>query len=228
MSFKNAKNTLGVNEDKGASISSPSKEARSGASVYQTLAPRCIRLLKLLPGSGPDPIKIQLQPVSLENPGPYRALSYVWGDAKVGRRTIHLSDTTLSVTANLFNALCRHRLKLRSILGPLIADMREKYRQGGKAYPLPQRLLKHIPMEVIGEAFKQENDPVWSSTEVGVAKQFIVTENGFFGTGLPGVEVGDVVAILASSGNPWYLRKQGEHYIVIGKGWIHGLMCKDD
>ncbi|KKP07498.1 hypothetical protein THAR02_00419 [Trichoderma harzianum] len=121
-----------------------------------------------------------------------------------------------------------HRLKLRRILGPLIADMKEKNKQGEISYSLPPRLLDYIPLEIIEEVFKQENDPSWSSTEAGAPKQFIITEHGFFGTGLPGVEVGDVVAILAGSGNPWYLRKQGDHYIVIGKGWIHGLMYRDD
>ncbi|KAM6487607.1 hypothetical protein HDV62DRAFT_350285 [Trichoderma sp. SZMC 28011] len=118
-----------------------------------------------------------------------------------------------------------NRLKFRRILGPMIADMKEKNKQGES---LPQRLLDYVPMETIEELLKQENDPVWSSTEAGAPKQFIITEHGFFGTGLPGVEVGDVVAILAGSGNPWYLRKKGEHYIVIGRGWIHGLMYRDD
>ncbi|QYT05282.1 HET domain-containing protein [Trichoderma simmonsii] len=106
--------------------------------------------------------------------------------------------------------------------------MKEKNEQGEKSYSLPRKLFDHIPMEIIDEAFKQENDPAWSPTEAGAPRQFIITEHGFFGTGLPGVEVGDVVAILAGSGNPWYLRKQGEHYIVIGKGWIHGLMYRND
>ncbi|KAK4078247.1 uncharacterized protein Triagg1_3263 [Trichoderma aggressivum f. europaeum] len=119
-----------------------------------------------------------------------------------------------------------HRLKFRRMLGPLIAEMKEKNRRGEKS--LPQSLLDHIPMETIEELLKQEDDPAWSSTEAGAPKQFVITENGFFGTGLPGVEVGDVVAILAGSGYPWYLRKQGEEYIVIGKGWIHGLMYRDD
>ncbi|KAL6798215.1 heterokaryon incompatibility protein domain-containing protein [Trichoderma sp. SZMC 28012] len=123
-----------------------------------------------------------------------------------------------------------HRLKLRRILGPLIAHTKDKNKQGEKSYLLLRKLLDHIhiPVEMIEEAFKQENDLAWSPTEAGVPRQFIITERGFFGTGLPGVEVGDVVAILAGSGNPWYLRKQGDHYTVIGKGWIHGLMYRDD
>ncbi|KAJ4855824.1 heterokaryon incompatibility protein (HET) domain-containing protein [Trichoderma breve] len=121
-----------------------------------------------------------------------------------------------------------HRLKFRRTLGPMIADMKAKNKQTEKPYSLPPGLLDYVPMETIEELLNQENDPVWSSTEAGAPKQFIITEHGFFGTGLPGVEVGDVVAILAGSGNPWYLRKQGNHFIVIGKGWIHGLMYRDD
>ncbi|KAL7955742.1 hypothetical protein V8C34DRAFT_316186 [Trichoderma compactum] len=206
MSFEIPENNMGGKENKVAVTPSFSGQAESDTPVYQPLNPRYIRLLKLLPGSGPDPIRIQLQSTSLEESGPYTALSYVWGDAKVDRRTIYSGDTELSVTANLFHALCRfrlqiwsHRLKLRRMLGPLIADTKEK---------------------------RQEDDPAWSSTEAGAPKLFIITENKFFGTGLPGVEVGDVVAILAGSGNPWYLRKQGEHYIVIGKGWIHCIVTK--
>ncbi|PTB50779.1 hypothetical protein M431DRAFT_123581 [Trichoderma harzianum CBS 226.95] len=231
MSFENPEDDLGGKKNDVAAISLVSGQAESDTPLYQPLDDRYIRLLKLLPGSGPDPIRIQLLSISLEDPGPYTALSYVWGDAEIDRRTIYSGDTEqLSVTANLFHALCRfrdiwsHRLKFRRILGPMIADMKDKNKQG----ELPQRLLDHIPTETIEELLKQENDPVWSSTEAGAPKQFIITEHGFFGTGLPGVEVGDVVAILAGSGNPWYLRKQGDHYIIIGKGWIHGLMYRDD
>ncbi|KAL6825613.1 hypothetical protein J3E69DRAFT_355600 [Trichoderma sp. SZMC 28015] len=235
MSFENSEDDIGGKRNDVAAISLVSGQAEFDNPLYQPLDDRYIRLLKLLPGSGPDPIRIQLQSISLEDPGPYTALSYVWGDAEIDRRTIYLGDTEqLSVTANLFHALCRfrdiwpHRLKFRRTLGPMIADMKAKNKQTKKPYSLPRGLLDYVPMETIEELLKQENDPVWSSTEAGAPRQFIITEHGFFGTGLPGVEVGDVVAILAGSGNPWYLRKQGNHYIVIGRGWVHGLMYRDD
>ncbi|QYT05283.1 HET domain-containing protein [Trichoderma simmonsii] len=109
MSFENPENDLGGKANEVAAIPSASKQAESDTPLYQPLDARNIRLLKLLPGSGSDPIRIQLQSASLEDPGPYTALSYVWGDAKVDRRTIYSGDTELSVTANLFHALCRFR-----------------------------------------------------------------------------------------------------------------------
>ncbi|KAL7941234.1 heterokaryon incompatibility protein domain-containing protein [Trichoderma barbatum] len=162
-------------------------------------------------------------------------------DSPIGMRAID-SDGSASLNHDALRswvALCSenyrklqqiwsHGLEFRRILGPRFAHMKEKNKQGDKADPFLQALLEYVPMETIEEILQQEDDPKWSPTEAGVAKQFIITEGGFFGTGLPGVEVGDVVAILAGSGNPWYLRKQGEHYIVIGKGWVHGLMYKDD
>ncbi|KAL6819011.1 heterokaryon incompatibility protein domain-containing protein, partial [Trichoderma camerunense] len=109
MSFENPENDPGGKANEVAAIPSVSKQAESDTPLYQPLDARYIRLLKLGPGSGPDPIRIQLQAASLEDPGPYTALSYVWGDANVGRRTIYSGDTELSVTANLFHALCRFR-----------------------------------------------------------------------------------------------------------------------
>lgn len=77
----------------------------------------------------------------------------------------------------------------------------------------------------------QEEDPRWESVEVRSAlteHRFIVTKKGFFGLASPGVKRGDMLAIMAGSESPWYLRKQEQHHLITGKGWVHGLMWESD
>lgn len=176
-------------------------------------------------GSQADRFRAFWRAIVADNPISMRATD---GDAIVTSKPDALRSWITRCLENCqkLQQIWPHRLKLRRILG--LVYTKDKNKQGEKAYLLLRKLLDHIPVEMIEEAFKQDNDLDWSPTEAGVPRQFIITERGFFGTGLPGVEVGDVVAILAGSGNPWYLRKQGDHYIVIGKGWIHGLMYRDD
>jgi len=66
-------------------------------------------MVNLLPGSITDPIVVELQAVSLENPGVYRALSYAWGSKTSGLRVITCNGHDFKVTANLFAALRRFR-----------------------------------------------------------------------------------------------------------------------
>ncbi|PMD42116.1 hypothetical protein L207DRAFT_376915, partial [Hyaloscypha variabilis F] len=65
-----------------------------------------IRVLVLEPGCADDYLKCHLKHVSLDDPLPYEALSYVWGDSNK-KDQIHCGNGTLSVTINLHSAL-RH------------------------------------------------------------------------------------------------------------------------
>lgn len=67
---------------------------------------REIRVLVLLPGGSDDYPQCHLKRVCLDDPPPYEALSYVWGDPRENDQ-IHCGNGTLSVTINLHSAL-RH------------------------------------------------------------------------------------------------------------------------
>ncbi|KAK1749403.1 HET-domain-containing protein [Echria macrotheca] len=79
-----------------------------------------IRLLTLRPGSLNDPIHCELTICSLQAAPPYKALSYVWGDAATSshpHNTILLEGHRFSVTQNLLLAL--HHLRPQDATAPL-------------------------------------------------------------------------------------------------------------
>ena len=74
---------------------------------YEALAQeREIRVLVLELGRADDYLKCHLKHVSLDDPLPYEALSYFWGDPNK-KDQIHCGNGTLLVTINLHSAL-RH------------------------------------------------------------------------------------------------------------------------
>src|SRR3569833_641762 len=72
------------------------------------LSRREFRLLSLQPGRWDDPIFCSLRKASLDDSPVYDALSYVWGDLSVCD-TVHVNNSQVPVTANLFDALRRLR-----------------------------------------------------------------------------------------------------------------------
>ncbi|RDW63768.1 hypothetical protein BP6252_11313 [Coleophoma cylindrospora] len=82
---------------------------------YTTLDERSssIRLLTLEPAlHEDDEIRCSLKQVEIASAGPYEALSYVWGDARVStRKFIVLEGCSFSVTVNLWHALRNLRPK---------------------------------------------------------------------------------------------------------------------
>lgn len=70
---------------------------------------RQIRILRLLPGEGQDPIQCTLETAFLADDPSYQALSYAWGDP-LDCRSITVDGRMTNVTVNLFNALRRLRL----------------------------------------------------------------------------------------------------------------------
>ncbi|KAF7858758.1 uncharacterized protein EAF02_011082 [Botrytis sinoallii] len=85
-------------------------------------SPRSIRILKLLPSVKQNaPIQCRLAELDIDNytsndyktPGPYEALSYVWG-SRYGSIPIECDGKSLLVTENCHNALIRLRRRFRS------------------------------------------------------------------------------------------------------------------
>ncbi|KAM0426550.1 hypothetical protein ACHAPT_008242 [Fusarium lateritium] len=74
------------------------------------LSQRQIRILRLLPGDGQEPVRCELETAFLADDPSYQALSYAWGDP-LDRRPIFVDGKTTNVTVNLFNALRRLRLQ---------------------------------------------------------------------------------------------------------------------
>lgn len=76
---------------------------------------REIRLLRILPGTWIDSIKLALDVVSLDAKPQYQALSYVWG-SEADPKTVTLHDQLFQVTSNLYNALRRLRKSRVSVV----------------------------------------------------------------------------------------------------------------
>lgn len=78
--------------------------------IYQPLIdPRAIRLITLAPGTTQNPIRIDLNAVSIDSCGSYDALSYAWDDQKPFI-SISCGTRSILVTQNVYDAL----LELRS------------------------------------------------------------------------------------------------------------------
>lgn len=77
-----------------------------------TQSSRTTRLLRVLPGSGTDPIQCDLEVIDLDIAPPFEALSYVWG-TPLPPGYITIRGQTKSVTPNLGAALRRLRLRDR-------------------------------------------------------------------------------------------------------------------
>ncbi|KAF4453691.1 hypothetical protein F53441_3700 [Fusarium austroafricanum] len=85
------------------------------APSYRPLDPtkHQIRVLHLLPGQDSDPIRCELQIVSLSDSPSYEALSYSWGDPYICH-VIEVDGQKAEITINLYNVLRRLRLSDRT------------------------------------------------------------------------------------------------------------------
>ena len=77
------------------------------SSAYQPLQESQIRVIKLLPGSPPDYVRIRLFAVNLDglDEEPFEAISYSWGGHLMLRRMIQANGRSLFVTDTVFRAL---------------------------------------------------------------------------------------------------------------------------
>jgi hypothetical protein len=57
-----------------------------------------------------------------------------------------------------------------------------------------------------------------------LGRSFFTTSTGFLGIGLPGIEVGDIVAILFGAQLPFVLRGNGETFRMVGACYVAGIM----
>jgi Heterokaryon incompatibility protein (HET) len=77
----------------------------------------------------------------------------------------------------------------------------------------------------------EESDPssdYWAFFEAAyrlfIGRTLFVTQDGYLGAGLSGIQEGDVVAILFGCNCPVVLRKVGDHHVLVGECFIQGLM----
>ena len=105
---------MGLNEERehverlvAPSLLSKGEEEVDTSLIYQPLENRQIRIIALAPGKWDDEIECSLKTVSLDDDPPYEALSYVWGDPKLRKKTILLQRQRFQVTPSLEAAL-RH------------------------------------------------------------------------------------------------------------------------
>ena len=183
---------------------------------YQSLVkPTDIRVLRLQPGAGEEPVKCTLIHYSLETRDPpYTALSYTWGDLN-DRRDILCNGKLISVTANLHSSLRRIRLRDKDYLLWVDAicinqsDISEREAQ--------VRIMRNIyeqASEVIADVGDWAEDPglafQLASDVIGVVRDLddsvIVMESHFERYGLPPSHHQAWKAWTAFLGRPWFTR----------------------
>jgi hypothetical protein len=81
---------------------------------YRPLLDDHIRIITIRPGKIDDALDILLEDVPIDNPGPYSALSYAWGD-EADQTRIQVNGNPFEITLNLNRAL----LRLRSPTEPI-------------------------------------------------------------------------------------------------------------
>ena len=85
----------------------------SDSGVYYRLPTKnSIRLLEILPGTRSTPIASRIHITQLDDPRPYEALSYVWGQKEPDHK-VKVNNNDVNATPNLFHALERIRLQDR-------------------------------------------------------------------------------------------------------------------
>lgn len=123
------------------------------------------------------------------------------------------------------------RLKYRTNAGPLVAELRHSGLEGLEISGISPDGQGAGSVESIAGILDQDPDPEWEGllarSELS-AHRFLVTREGYFGLCPPNVDEGDYVVLLAGSAAPWFLRRAGEHYTIVGRGFVHGLMWKHD
>ena len=75
---------------------------------YEDLPQGHIRILKLYPGTGDEPVKCRLVPIPLVSRTRFEAISYVWGDPTITADVL-CDGFRFPVTVNLRDALVRLR-----------------------------------------------------------------------------------------------------------------------
>jgi hypothetical protein len=71
------------------------------------------RYIELLPGQGKSVVKYRLHFATFENPPPYEAISYAWGDPNLRRMSV-CDGSILRITHNLYDCLQTLRYSERS------------------------------------------------------------------------------------------------------------------
>jgi hypothetical protein len=139
----------------------PVDETPQNELKYRELADGEMRLVSLLPASSfDDPINCTLHYATLQDPPPYEALSYTWGDAKI-TKPINLEHTHFEVTLNLEAAL-RHLRQpdaARMLWADAICIDQSNYSERnvqvwrmGEIYDRPQCVLVWLGPEVDGSS----------------------------------------------------------------------------
>lgn len=55
-------------------------------------------------------------------------------------------------------------------------------------------------------------------------RKLFCTAKGYYGIGLPDTCFGDLVCVFLGSKIPFIIRRKGDHYVLVGESYVHGLM----
>ncbi|PVH81297.1 HET-domain-containing protein [Cadophora sp. DSE1049] len=76
-------------------------------------------------------------------------------------------------------------------------------------------------------SLKRSSDAIMFQNQAHVATEetrFLTTEKGHMGQGMPDIQAGDEVLLVAGVSRPLIARKVGETYRLIGQAYVHGVM----
>jgi len=143
--------------DRGETPTGPSEAKEKQKIKYQSLKPGEIRVLQLSPGNGDEPITGTIRHVSINSPGTFWAISYVWG-TPTKRTCVYLETPQgkIPITISLNSALKALRAKgvAVSFWADAVcinqADSREKalqIRQMGKIFQQAERVVAWLGEE---------------------------------------------------------------------------------
>ena len=55
-------------------------------------------------------------------------------------------------------------------------------------------------------------------------KSFFITSKGYMGLGPPQVDKGDLVCVIFGCPHPLLMRKEKDHYLLVGEVYVYGMM----
>ncbi|THW09099.1 hypothetical protein D6C89_04340 [Aureobasidium pullulans] len=141
----------------------------------------------------------------------YTKIAEAWSETLFARKSLHRIHGMMFKTATTSGCENQVAKQLDKAIARDVAELRS-------------RRVQSSP--------DSSGEPGWMASGARLEfrkRRFVETATGFFGLCPDGVQVGDVVALIAGADRPVYLRQQpGGHYLLIGSGWVCGLMYRSD
>jgi Heterokaryon incompatibility protein (HET) len=136
---------------------------------------------------------------------------------------------------DIFNAFWRTLIANRSMafsedipdgcyLTKAVEDDRKVFEGFFELEDLSTNSTNHMPISVKAGINDKENNFAWRMRPVVKGRRMIQSHKGYLGIVPGGTKIGDYICVLLGGDMPFILRPCGDHYVLIGECYIHGLM----